>query len=91
MHSELCLSKVMVRYNFLEMYSAQTDEHIGLERCELQERKIEETLTVDIFQNTHTRAQTHAHTHRATREIDRYLQERDCNICQVLGAIAGMF
>lgn len=44
----------MLGYNFLEIYGVQTDEHIGLKRYELQESNMEEMLTVDIFQGTHT-------------------------------------
>ncbi len=54
MPSEPCFLKVMLRYNFLEIYGVQTDERIGLKRCELRESNMEEMLTVDVFQSTHT-------------------------------------
>lgn len=83
------LFKAVLTYIFLEIYGLQTNERIGLKRCELQGSNMEEMLTVDIFQK-HTHP-VDSHTHATTHEIDCFLQESDCNICQLLGAVSGMF
>lgn len=63
------LFKVVLKYIFLEIYGLQTDERIRLKRCELQESNMEEMLTVDVFQKTHTPSRlTHTHARNNSRD-----------------------
>lgn len=91
MHSEPCFMKFMLRYNFLEIYGVQTDERIGLKRCELQESNMEEMLTVDVFQSIHTPNQlTHTHTQQPTR-LTAICRNVIATYINCLGQYQGMF
>lgn len=85
------LFKVVLKYIFLEIYGLQTDERIRLKRCELQESNMEEMLTVDVFQKTHTPSRlTHTRSQQLTR-LTAFCKNVIATYVNCLGQFQGCF